>query len=51
MIYDHPTLKLVVCGHIHEDNGLFEINGKTIANVSIVNHGYRKSDEPTVLEI
>lgn len=51
MIYGHPTLKLVVCGHIHEDNGLFEINGKTIANVSIANHGYRIPDEPTVLEI
>lgn len=51
MIYDHKTLKLVVCGHIHEDYGVYDINGKTIVNASNCTLQYDPINPPVVIEL
>lgn len=48
--------RLVVCGHIHEDRGRWEIeNGNKpptiIANVSVLNRSYQMVHEPMMFEI
>lgn len=43
--------KLVVCGHIHEAHGQWNVNGTIIANVSIVNGKYQHVHKPTIFEI
>lgn len=57
MILNHPTLKLVVCGHIHDGRGEYHLeksNGDTvkIVNASCIRDDYRVANqEPIVVEI
>lgn len=47
-----PNLKLVICGHIHEDKGILIKDGITYVNASIANFPhYEKLSSPIVLEL
>ena len=46
-----PQLELVVCGHIHEAHGEYELNGVRVLNVSHVDEMYRPKHKPTIVEI
>lgn len=43
--------ELVVCGHIHEDYGMFALDHTTIANVSIMDLDYEPVNDPTMFVI
>ena len=43
--------KLVVTGHIHEDYGIFGIQGITVVNASVLNAGYKLKNKPVVINI
>jgi Icc-related predicted phosphoesterase len=43
--------KYVICGHIHEDYGLHELDGTTVVNASICTLQYKPTNSPIELEI
>jgi Icc-related predicted phosphoesterase len=45
--------KLLVCGHIHQGYGTYEVSGKqtTVVNAAIVNYEYQPVNEPVVLDV
>lgn len=49
---NHPNLKLLVCGHIHEGYGADEtVNGVRVINASHVDERYRPVNAPIVVEL
>lgn len=46
-----PRLRLVVCGHIHEAHGDYQLNGVRVLNVSYVDEMYRPKHKPTIVEL
>jgi Icc-related predicted phosphoesterase len=45
------NLKLMVFGHIHEGRGVYRVGDAVLANVSLVDGGYRVAHEPMVFEV
>ena len=45
------TLKVHVCGHIHEGAGISTSNGITTINASVLDENYNLVNSPTTLEI
>jgi hypothetical protein len=43
--------KLVICGHIHEGHGVYELDGIPIYNVGVVDERYELVHEPTVIDL
>lgn len=44
-----PTL--TVCGHIHEAHGVYDLDGVTVANVSLLDEKYRMVNQPFRAEL
>lgn len=42
---------LTVCGHIHEDRGVFATPWGTVVNASIMTRGYKPKNKPIVVEL
>jgi len=43
--------KLVVCGHCHEGHGIYHVGETIVANVSILDGGYKFTNNLTLLDI
>jgi len=42
---------LVVCGHIHEGYGVYQLGNSTIANASVLNQHYELSNAPLIFDL
>lgn len=50
-IKERPNIKLVVCGHIHDNNGYRSIGNTVITNACLLNNQYTKQYKPLVIII
>lgn len=50
-ILDLTNLKLHVCGHIHEGYGKYDAFGCQLVNASVLDHNYKMSNAPILVEI
>jgi len=48
---NNPSLKLIVCGHIHESRGTFDWGPIKIVNASVVDRTYSVVNDPIVIEL
>lgn len=49
-IYDRDDLKYIVCGHVHEGYGQYELMGTKVINCSVLDGQYKVVNEPIVFE-
>jgi len=49
LIESMDNLKLVVCGHIHNGYGLYNLNNAIVANASVCNERYNVTNAPLVV--
>lgn len=50
-LYKLGNLKVVVCGHVHEDAGVFDLDGCPIINCSLVNGKYEMVNLPVTVNL
>jgi Icc-related predicted phosphoesterase len=46
-----PELGLIVCGHIHEAHGVYQMGAVRVLNVSYVDEFYRPRFNPTIIDL
>jgi len=51
MLHDHPNIKVVICGHIHESYGHYRMRGIDVYNVAQLNLQYQPVNSPVEFEL